>query len=211
MSRPVVIGMAGGTGSGKTTLSARISRSLHEEEVISLNHDAYYHDHGDKDEEDRAALNYDHPSAFDNDLLIRHLESLGDGNPIERPVYSFVTHTRTGKTVFIRPTPVILLEGILVLENRELRRRMDIRIFVDCDEDERLIRRLRRDVRERGRTIPAAIDQYLETVKPMHEQFVEPSKRYADLIVPRGGHNQVALDMILARIRDILARVKQAS
>jgi len=207
MSRPVVIGVAGGTGSGKTTLADSISQSLPEEEVVSLNHDAYYVDRSDLDPEERAALNYDHPSAFDNELLIRHLETLAEGRSVERPVYSFVSHTRLPETVRIAPTPVILLEGILVLENRELRKRMDIRIFVDCDEDERLIRRLRRDTRERGRTIPAAIHQWLETVKPMHEQFVEPSKRYADLIVPRGGKNQVALDMILAQMRDFLARV----
>lgn len=209
MSRPVVIGMAGGTGSGKTTLAERIAESLHEEEVATLHHDAYYLDRSELTTEERAALNYDHPSAFDNALLITHLEILVAGRPIDRPVYSFVTHTRTEETVTIRPCPVILLEGILVLENHELRERMDIRIFVDCDEDERLIRRLRRDIRERGRTIPNAIDQYLTTVKPMHQQFVEPSKRYADLIVPRGGHNQVALDLILARIRDILSRVKR--
>jgi uridine kinase len=209
MSRPVVIGMAGGTGSGKTTLAERLARSLHEEAVAILHHDAYYLDRSDLTTEERAALNYDHPSAFDNPLLIEHLDALAKGEAVRRPVYSFVTHTRTDETVPVPVCPVILLEGILVLENRALRDRMDIRIFVDCDEDERLIRRLRRDIRERGRTIPNAIDQYLTTVKPMHQQFVEPSKRYADLIVPRGGHNQVALDMILARIRDILSRVKR--
>lgn len=209
MSRPVVIGMAGGTGSGKTTLAERLARSLHEEEVAILHHDAYYLDRSDLTTEERSSLNYDHPSAFDNPLLISHLDALARGETIRRPVYSFVTHTRTEETEPVAVCPVILLEGILVLENRALRERMDIRIFVDCDEDERLIRRLRRDIRERGRTIPNAIDQYLTTVKPMHQQFVEPSKRYADLIVPRGGHNQVALDMILARIRDILSRVKR--
>ncbi|MFH1277358.1 MAG: uridine kinase [Candidatus Eisenbacteria bacterium] len=209
MARPVVIGMAGGTGSGKTTLAERIAESLHEEEVATLHHDAYYVDRSDLTTEERADLNYDHPSAFDNNLLMGHLDVLSRGLPIDRPVYSFVTHTRTEETVRVNPCPVILLEGILVLENHELRKRMDIRIFVDCDEDERLIRRLRRDIRERGRTIPSAIEQYLTTVKPMHQQFVEPSKRYADLIVPRGGHNQVALDLILARVRDILSRVKR--
>ncbi|MBN1825116.1 MAG: uridine kinase [Candidatus Eisenbacteria bacterium] len=204
MSRPVVIGIAGGTGSGKTTLAARIAKILEGESVAALHHDAYYIDRSDLSTEDRAALNYDHPSAFDNRMLMGHLDELLAGRPVERPVYSFVTHTRTDETVPVHAAPIILLEGILVLENPELRERMDIRIFVDCDEDERLIRRLRRDIRERGRTIPAAIEQYLTTVKPMHRQFVEPSKRYADLIVPRGGRNQVALDMILARIRSIL-------
>jgi uridine kinase len=209
MTRPVVIGMAGGTGSGKTTLAARISDALLEEDVVCINHDAYYIDRSDLSPEERAAQNYDHPSAFDNALLIDHLERMLAGEAIDRPVYSFVTHSRTEETVRVAPCPVILLEGILVLENRELRRRMDIRIFVDCDEDERLIRRLQRDVHERGRSIPSVIEQYMGTVKPMHAQFVEPSKRYADLIVPRGGHNQVALEMILARIRDMLSRVKR--
>jgi uridine kinase len=204
MGRPVVIGMAGGTGSGKTTLAARISERLGEGEMLSLPHDAYYLDRSDLSSEERTQLNYDHPSAFDNALLIRHLELLVAGRPVERPSYSFVTHMRTEEKVPCSPAPVILLEGILVLENDELRRRMDIRIFVDCDEDERLIRRLRRDIRERGRTIALAIEQYLTTVKPMHQQFVEPSKRYADLIVPRGGHNEVALELILSRIREIL-------
>jgi len=209
MARPVVIGVAGGTGSGKTTLAARIAESFAEEAVATLNHDAYYIDRSDLSAQERAAQNYDHPSAFDNELLIGQLDLLSEGESVERPVYSFVTHTRLEETVRVGPRPVILLEGILVLENGELRRRMDIRIFVDCDEDERLIRRLRRDIRERGRTIASALDQYLTTVKPMHEQFVEPSKRYADLVVPRGGRNRVALDLILARIRDILARVKE--
>ncbi|MFH1682068.1 MAG: uridine kinase [Candidatus Eisenbacteria bacterium] len=209
MARPVVIGMAGGTGSGKTTLAGRIAEALLEEDVAGINHDAYYLDRSDLPAAERAVLNYDHPAAFDNTLLIEHLDRLLAGEPVDRPVYSFVEHARLPETVRVEPCPVVLLEGILVLENRELRRRMDIRIFVDCDEDERLIRRLRRDVNERGRTIPAVIEQYLGTVKPMHQQFVEPSKRYADLIVPRGGHNQVALEMILARIRDILSRVKR--
>jgi uridine kinase len=209
MARPVVIGMAGGTGSGKTTLAERIADALLEEDVVGLNHDAYYVDRSDLPPEERAALNYDHPSAFDNALLIEQLDRLAAGASIERPVYSFTLHARMPETVRIDPCPVVLLEGILVLENDELRRRMDIRIFVDCDEDERLIRRLRRDVHERGRSIPSVIEQYLNTVKPMHQQFVEPSKRYADLVVPRGGHNQVALEMILARIRDILSREKR--
>ncbi|RPJ47171.1 MAG: uridine kinase [Candidatus Latescibacterota bacterium] len=209
MARPVVIGMAGGTGSGKTTLAHRIADALLEEDVVGINHDAYYLDRSDLPIEERAALNYDHPSAFDNALLLAHLDRMLDGEPISRPVYSFALHARMPDSVRVDPCPVVLLEGILVLENDELRRRMDIRIFVDCDEDERLIRRLRRDVHERGRSIPSVIEQYLNTVKPMHQQFVEPSKRYADLVVPRGGHNQVALEMILARIRDILSRVKR--
>lgn len=204
MALPVVIGLAGGSGSGKTTLAARIARDLSGRAVATLSHDAYYLDRGDLSIEERAQINYDHPSAFDNELLLRHMDDLLHYKEVDRPVYSFVEHTRTGNTVNIKPSTVILLEGILVLENVELRNRMNIRIFVDCDEDERLIRRLRRDIRDRGRTIPAAIEQYLSTVKPMHEQFVEPSKRYADLIVPRGGHNQVAIDLILARIRAIM-------
>ncbi len=205
MAQPVVIGLAGGSGSGKTTLSVRLARELRGRGVAILSHDAYYLDRSDLTFEERAQINYDHPGAFDNELLLRHIAELLDNKAVERPVYSFVDHTRTEKTVTVVPSPVILLEGILVLENPELRSRMSIRIFVDCDEDERLIRRLRRDVRDRGRTIPSAIEQYLRTVKPMHQQFVEPSKRYADLVVPRGGHNQVAIDMILSRIRDILS------
>ncbi len=204
MTLPVVIGLAGGSGSGKTTLAARLARDLSGREVATLSHDAYYLDRSDLTLEERAQINYDHPAAFDNVLLLQHLEELLHHNSVDRPVYSFVEHTRTNKTVCVKPSGVILLEGILVLENPDLRNRMNIRIFVDCDEDERLIRRLRRDIRDRGRTIPAAIEQYLGTVKPMHQQFVEPSTRYADLIVPRGGHNQVAVDLILARIVDIL-------
>ncbi len=205
MPSPVVIGIAGGTGSGKTTLAARLARELAGESVSCLSHDAYYRDQGTLSLEERADINYDHPSAFDNRLLIQHLDDLRNAKGVERPVYSFVTHTRTEKTVKIAPALIILLEGILVLDHPELRNRMNIRIYVDCDEDERLIRRLKRDIRDRGRTIPAAIEQYLKTVKPMHQQFVEPSKRYADVIVPRGGRNQVAIDMILARIRSILS------
>lgn len=204
MALPVVIGLAGGSGSGKTTLAARIARDLSGPGVATLSHDAYYLDRSDLTLEERARINYDHPSAFDNELLLEHMDRLLRYEEVARPVYSFVEHTRTDKTVAVRPSAVILLEGILVLENPDLRSRMNIRFFVDCDEDERLIRRLRRDIRDRGRTIRAAIDQYLQTVKPMHEQFVEPSKRYADVIVPRGGHNQVAIDLILARIRAIM-------
>lgn len=208
MTSPVVIGLAGGSGSGKTTLALRIAHELRGESVAVLSHDAYYLDRSDLSMEERVKINYDHPSAFDNELVLQHLEMLCAGEAIERPVYSFVEHTREKDTLRLEPAHVLLFEGILVLESEKLRSKMDARIFVDCDEDERLIRRLRRDIRDRGREIDAAVEQYLKTVKPMHQQFVEPSKRYADLIVPRGGHNQVAIDLMLDHVRAILGRGK---
>lgn len=200
---PVVIGIAGGTGSGKSTLVRRIVEHL-PGRVAVLPQDAYYLDRRDLPFEERARLNYDHPLAFDTPLLVRHLQELRRGKPIRRPVYDFTQHLRDRRTVRVEPRDVIVVEGILVLADEALRPLLDIKIFVDTDADVRILRRLVRDIEKRGRTLESVISQYLDTVKPMHEQFVEPSKRYADLIIPEGGFNRVAVDVLLARIRAAL-------
>ena len=196
----MVIGIAGGTGSGKTTITRRLIQSFGEE-VSVVHHDNYYKAHHDMPYEERARLNYDHPNAFDTDLMLRHIRQLKAGKSIQCPVYDYSIHDRTDKTVLIRPTRVIIVEGILIYESLELCREMDIKIYVDTDADVRILRRIVRDVRDRGRSLDSVIDQYLSTVKPMHEAFVEPSKRYADVIIPTGGQNLVALDMLVDRIR----------
>jgi uridine kinase len=202
--RPVIIGLAGGTGSGKTTVALELKSRFSSKNVLILPHDSYYRDRSDLPFEEREALNYDHPSAFENELLIAHLRSLRDWKPIERPVYDYGSHSRSGQAVSLQPAEIILLEGILVLENEDLRRAMDIKIYIDADSDERFIRRLLRDMKERNRSADSVIEQYVATVRPMHLQFVEPSKRYADIIVPEGGHNAVAIDLLTTKIRDIL-------
>ena len=201
----MVIGIAGGTGSGKTTITRRLIQSFGEE-VSVVHHDNYYKAHHDMPYEERAKLNYDHPNAFDTDLMLRHIRQLKAGKSIQCPVYDYSIHDRTDKTVLIRPTRVIIVEGILIYESLELCREMDIKIYVDTDADVRILRRIVRDVRDRGRSLDSVIDQYLSTVKPMHEQFVEPSKRRADVIIPQGGHNQVALEMVIERVRAHLAK-----
>jgi len=198
-----VIGIAGGTGSGKSTLSKRIKENL-ADSVTLICHDNYYKDNPHMDFEERTKVNYDHPAAFDTDLLIEHLQCLREGKEIDMPTYSFVEHARNKETVHIKPTKVIILEGILIFENEELRKMMDMKIFVDTDADVRFIRRMSRDVKSRGRDIDSVVSQYLNTVKPMHEQFVEPSKKYADIIVPEGGYNMVALEMINERLKRIV-------
>lgn len=203
--RPVTIGIAGGTGSGKTTVVSEIYRNLAGEGIALLEQDAYYRDQRHIPLEERKLVNYDHPLAFDHDLLIRHLEELLAGRPIQKPVYSFETYTRTEQTVTVEPKGIIILEGILLLEDQRLRNMLDIKIFVDTDPDVRFIRRLQRDLKERGRTLESVIEQYLNVVRPMHLMFVEPSKRYADIIIPEGGFNRVAIDLILAKIRSILS------
>lgn len=203
--RPVTIGIAGGTGSGKTTVVSEIYRNLAGEGIALLEQDAYYRDQRHIPLEERKLVNYDHPLAFDHDLLIRHLEELLAGRPIQKPVYSFETYTRTEQTVTVEPKGIIILEGILLLEDQRLRNMLDIKIFVDTDPDVRFIRRLQRDLKERGRTLESVIEQYLNVVRPMHLMFVEPSKRYADIIIPEGGFNRVAIDLILAKIRAILS------
>ena len=201
----MVIGIAGGTGSGKTTITRRLIQAFGEE-VSVVHHDNYYKAHHEMPYEERAKLNYDHPNAFDTDLMLRHIRQLKQGKSIQCPVYDYSIHDRTDKTVLIRPTRVIIVEGILIYESLELCKEMDIKIYVDTDADVRILRRSVRDVRDRGRSLDSVIDQYLNTVKPMHEQFVEPSKRRADVIIPQGGHNQVALEMVIERVRAHLAK-----
>ncbi len=202
--RRPVIGVAGGSGSGKTTIAAAIVEAIGAERVTLLQHDAYYRgwDHLPPDE--RARVNFDHPASLDTDLLVEHLDLLASGAPADLPIYDFVAHRRLERRQRVEPRDVIVLEGVLVLAEPRLRERMDFRIYVDTDPDIRLIRRIARDVRERGRTVDSVIEQYLRTVRPMHLQFVEPSRRYADVIVPEGGHNAVAVDMICNQVRALL-------
>ena len=202
----LVIGIAGGTGSGKTTLMKNIV-SRFEGDVTVLSHDNYYKRHDDLTYEERSQLNYDEPDALETDLMAAHLEALRRGEAIDCPVYDFAAHNRSDETVLILPRKVIIVEGILIFENEPLRNLMDIRIFVDTDADVRLCRRIARDVGERGRTLQSVLDQYQNTVKPMHERYVEPSKKFANLVVPEGGENYVALDMILTRIQRHLESV----
>ena len=201
MTRPVIIGLAGGSGSGKSTILRRLLDELGPEHVSVLAHDAYYKDLGGIPFEDRLRVNYDHPDSLQTPLLVSHIEQLLAGQAVNKPVYDFANHTRAGETQRIEPTPIIIVEGILVLAEPELTKQMDIRLFVDTDDDIRLIRRIRRDMVERGRSLESILEQYESTVRPMHIEFVEPSKRQADVIIPRGGHNAVAFDLVLARIR----------
>ena len=201
---PVIIGVAGGTGSGKTTVAKEILRRAGTPRIAFLQHDAYYKDLGNLPLAQRAMQNFDHPDALDNALLLAHLKALKASQPVEIPVYDFTTHTRTAETRRIEPQPVILLEGILLFADETLRKLMDVKIYVDTDSDIRFIRRLERDIKERGRTTESVVRQYLSTVRPMHLEFVEPSKRYADVIIPEGGLNTVAMDMVVARIESLL-------
>lgn len=203
MADCIVIGIAGGTASGKTTVASKI-KEVFKDDVGLVCHDCYYLPHYDMTYEERTKINYDHPNAFETDRLINDIKSLKDGRDIDVPVYDFTIHNRVDETTHVEARKVIILEGIMVFENEELRNLMDIKIFVDTDADERLARRILRDVKERGRSLDSVLTQYTTTVKPMHDQFVEPSKRYADIIVPRGGENSVALDMIIERIKSIL-------
>ena len=207
--RPVIIGVAGGTGSGKTTVVNKIVDSLGDGAVSVIEHDFYYKDHPELSLEDRSALNYDHPDALETELLVQHLEGLRGGHRVEAPKYDFSLHARKQETQAVEPRRAIILVGILILVDQALRDLMDIKIFVDTDADVRLIRRLRRDLSERGRTMESVIDQYQKTVRPMHLKFVEPSKRYADVIVPEGGSNTVAIDMLLTTIRSITNNTEQ--
>ena len=203
MKDVIVIGIAGGTGSGKSTLINRIKEEF-SDSITMLSHDFYYKKHVGISFEDRKKLNYDHPDAFDTDLMIEHVKALTECKTIERPVYDFTIHNRIDETVTVKPAKVIVVEGILIFENKELRDMCDIKVFIDTDADVRIIRRIIRDVEERGRTLESIVNQYLTTVKPMHEQFVEPSKKYADIIVPEGGYNRVALEMLNERIHALL-------
>ncbi len=200
----MIIGIAGGTGSGKTTLTGKLQETFGAD-VSVVYHDNYYKRHDEMTYEERAALNYDHPDAFDTDLMVEHLKRLLAGQAIQCPVYDYPVHNRSDQTVEVRPTKVIIVEGILIFASPALRQLMDIKIFVDTDADVRILRRILRDVKERGRSLDSVISQYLTTVKPMHEQFVQPSRQFADIVVLEGGHNLVALDMIINHIRGHIA------
>lgn len=201
--RRMIMGIAGGTGSGKTLVARSVGDALGRR-IALLGQDSYYIDRSNLSPAERDRINFDHPDAFDHDLLIEHLNQLAQGRPVEMPVYDYATHSRTGETVRVDPAPVIVVEGILVLAVPALRSLLDVKVFVDTDADVRFIRRLSRDIRERGRTPESVISQYLEVVRPMHLEFVEPSKRYADIIVPEGGYNTVAIDFLVSKLRTLL-------
>jgi uridine kinase len=203
----LVIGIAGGTGSGKTTVAYEILNRVGEKIVSYIPHDAYYQDISNLPPNQRETVNFDHPNSLDTTLMTEQIKTLKSGKKINLPVYDFTTHTRTSETISIPPNPVILVEGILIFTDKVLRELFDIKIFVDTDADIRLTRRIRRDITERGRTIESVLAQYESTVRPMHLEFVEPSKRYADVIIPEGGHNVVALDMVIARIETMLQKI----
>ena len=198
--KPLIIGLAGGSGSGKSTVARNVASALGEASVAFLDMDAYYLDHSHLPFEQRKAVNWDHPNAFDWELLVRHLADLSEGRAIEKPVYDFHAHVRSKTVVQVPPADVIVIDGILLFVDSRVRDLCDVKVFVDADADVRLIRRIRRDMVKRGRPLPEILEQYLSTVQPMHLEFVEPSKRYADVIVPRGGHNPVAIEMIVAKI-----------
>lgn len=202
--RPVVIGIAGGSCSGKTSVTSAIYEVFREHSVVVIEQDYYYKDQSHLTFEERLETNYDHPLAFDNDLLIEHINRLLNRQSIEKPVYDYVQHTRANEVIHVEPVDVIILEGILVLEDAGLRELMDIKLFVDTDSDLRIIRRIMRDIKERGRTTDSVIEQYLSAVRPMHNLFIEPTKRYADIIIPEGGDNEVAIDLMVTKIKTIL-------
>lgn len=197
----MIIGISGGTGSGKTTVARRILENVSDEQVTYLQQDSYYRNLGDMPLELRHQINFDHPDALDNELFINHVKALRAGEAIEVPVYDFSIHMRKNETVHIEPKPILIIEGILIFVDAALRELMDVKIFVETGDDLRFIRRLKRDIDERGRSVESVIKQYLDTVRPMHEQFVEPSKRYADVIIPEGGYNEVGIDLIAGKIR----------
>lgn len=204
MQKPILIGITGGTGSGKSSIADTIYSSFSNECIAMIQQDMYYKDQSNLSMEERVKTNYDHPKAFDNELLISHLNDLINGIAIDKPIYDFSKHTRSHETVRVEPREIIIVEGILVLENKELRDLLDIKVYVDTDADIRILRRLVRDINERGRTVESVINQYLEIVRPMHMEFIEPTKRYADIIVPEGGQNKVAIDILVSKIKDIL-------
>ena len=205
--KQLVIGIAGGTGSGKTTVTNAILQHLDPERVAVIQHDSYYKDIGTHGGLRPEEINFDHPDSLETDPLVRHMEELRAGRPVEQPMYNFTNHRRLDATQRVEPKEIIIIDGILILLDRRLRDLMDIRLFVDADADERLIRRIRRDILERGRSIESVMNQYMKTVKPMHLQFVEPSKHWADIIIPRGAENTVAIDMVVTKIRMMLGEV----
>ncbi|MGE8078242.1 uridine kinase [Peribacillus loiseleuriae] len=202
--KPVVIGVAGGSGSGKTSVTRAIYESFKGHSILMLEQDYYYKDQTNLPFEERLKTNYDHPFAFDNDLLIEHIHKLLGYESIEKPVYDYSIHTRSEEIIHVEPKDVIILEGILILEDERLRNLMDMKLFVDTDADLRILRRMSRDIKERGRSLDSVIDQYINVVRPMHNQFIEPTKRYADIIIPEGGHNYVAIDLMVTKIQTIL-------
>ena len=204
MTRPLLIGIAGGTGSGKSTVARKIADGLPADSVAVIDHDSYYRDRSDLSYDARTKLNYDHPDALDNDLLVAHLEALRAGRAVDIPIYDFKTHARLAERRHLRPTRILIVEGILVFVEERVRQLLDVKIFVDTDADIRVFRRVRRDLEHRGRTFQSIREQYYKTVRPMHLQFVEPSKRWADLIVPEGGDNHIAIDLILGKLRHVL-------
>lgn len=204
--RPIVIGVTGGSGSGKTTVSKAIYENLRGQSIQIINQDTYYNDQADMTMEERKSVNYDHPLAFDTALLIEQLDALRHNQAVEMPVYDYKEYTRSQATVHVEPQDVIILEGILILDDERLRDLMDIKVYVDADDDIRILRRIQRDMQERGRSLESIISQYLKTVKPMYHQFIEPTKRYADIIVPEGGENHVAIDILTTKVRDVLAK-----
>lgn len=203
MKKNFIIGIAGGSASGKTTIVNKLKECFNDE-IELISHDCYYKTHDEMPIEERAKLNYDHPQSFDTDRLIHDIKALKRGETIERPVYSYENHSRSEETVIVKPQKVVIVEGILILEDPKLRKLMDIKVFVDTDADERLMRRINRDIKERGRSIESVMKQYTTTVKPMHEQFVEPSKKYADIIIPNGGENETALTILKEHLRVLL-------
>ena len=204
--RPIIIGVTGGSGSGKTTVAHAIFDQLHGNSIQIITQDTYYNDQSEMSMAERKAVNYGHPLAFDTALLVKQLDQLRHNHAIEMPVYDYEQYTRSSETVHVEPQDVIILEGILILDDERLRNLMDIKVFVDTDSDLRIIRRIKRDMQERGRSLDSVINQYLATVKPMYHQFIEPTKRYADIIVPEGGQNQVAIDLLATKVRDILVK-----
>lgn len=209
--KPLFVGIAGGTGSGKSTIAAKIAAGLPVGSVVTIDHDAYYKNHQDMPFEQRQHLNYDHPDALDNDLLVEHLDTLRASQAADIPIYDFVTHARCENTRHISVTPVVIVEGILVFVDKRLRDRLDVKIFVDTDADIRVFRRIRRDMQQRGRSFRQVRDQYYKTVRPMHLEFVEPSKRWADLIIPEGGNNHVALDLVLGKLLTVVTESERPS
>ena len=204
--RPTIIGVAGGSGSGKTTVVREIVRALGPANVAVIHHDSYYRD-GPETHAPDGSINFDHPDSLESDLLARHMQALLDGQPVEVPTYDFRTHRRLAETGRIEPAPAIIVDGLLIFAEPALRELMDIKVFVDADADQRLMRRLQRDIKERGRDLDSVLEQYRTTVRPMHLEFVEPSKRWADVIIPRGGHNRVALDMLITKVRSLVGTV----
>lgn len=209
MGNPVLIGVAGGSGSGKTTVAKELYRQFQNDSVTMIEQDSYYKDQSHLSPDERALTNYDHPFAFDNDLLLQHLQDLLQGKAIQKPIYDFKEHNRKPEQIQVDPKDVIILEGMLILEDERIRNLMDIKVFVDTDADVRIVRRIVRDIEERGRSLDSVVTQYLNVVRPMHLQFIEPTKRYADVIMPEGGYNRVALDLLSTKISNILLEKQQ--